>query len=60
MIKLKIVWALVSLVLLIFSGTNFYGYFKCSKEQQQNMMALGAKTVIKAAEKGASIAKNQV
>jgi len=57
---LKFVWAIIAFILLGFAGTNLYGYFKCSKEQQQNIMKLGAKTVMKAAEKGADIAKNQV
>jgi hypothetical protein len=46
--------------MLIFAATNLYGFIKCSKEQQSNILKFGAKTVLKAAEKGADVAKNQV
>ena len=46
--------------MLIFAGTNWYGFMKCSKEQQNNILKFGAKTVMKVAEKGADIAKNTV
>ncbi len=39
--------------MLVFAGTNFYGYFKCSKEQQQNLMKFGAKAVVSLGKKGA-------
>ena len=45
--------------MLVFAGTNLYGYIKCSKEQQTNIFKFGAKTVWKVAEKGAEAAKNQ-
>jgi len=60
LIRLKFVWGLIALILLVFAGTNLYGYVKCSKEQQSNILKFGAKTVLKAAEKGADVAKNQV
>jgi hypothetical protein len=44
----------------VFSGTNLYGYFKCSKDQQSNIMKFGAKAVMQVAEKGMGAAKNQV
>jgi hypothetical protein len=42
--------------MLIFSATNMYGYFKCSKNQQENAIKLGTKAVFKFASKGAAAA----
>lgn len=35
-IRFKFVWCTVCLIVLIFSLTNLYGFFKCSKIQQNN------------------------
>jgi hypothetical protein len=43
--------------MLVFAATNFYGYFKCSKEQQNNLMKFGAKAVISIGRKGAEQVK---
>jgi hypothetical protein len=37
-----------------------YGYLKCSKEQQNVITKFGAKAVMKVAEKGVDVAKEQV
>lgn len=58
-IRFQLVWAIIAFILLVFSGTNLYGYVKCSKEQQSNILKFGAKTVMKVAEKGVDVAKNQ-
>lgn len=52
MIRLKFIWAIIAFICLVFAGTNFYGYFKCSKTQQDNIMKFGAKAVLKVASKG--------
>ena len=44
--------------MLVFSGTNFYGYFKCSKEQQTNLLKFGAKAAITLGRKAADQSKN--
>ena len=41
--------------MLVFSGINLYGYFKCSKDQQNKITKLGSKLAVKAAKKGAEI-----
>jgi hypothetical protein len=46
--------------MLVFSGTNLYGYVKCSKEQQSAILKFGAKAMSKVAREGAEVAKNQV
>jgi len=38
--------------MLVFSGTNFYGYFKCSKDQQQNLIKFGTSAVMAVGKKG--------
>jgi cytochrome oxidase Cu insertion factor (SCO1/SenC/PrrC family) len=53
------VWGLIALILLVFAATNLYGYVKCSKEQQSSIMKFGAKTVLKAAEKGVNVVNMQ-
>ena len=67
LIRLKLVWVslnnfqgLIALIMLIFAGTNWYGFMKCSKEQQGNILKFGAKAMMKVAEKGVDAAKNQV
>lgn len=55
-ISFKWVWAIIALVCLIFAGTNLYGFFKCSKKQQQNVSSLGAKAALKIVDKGAKYA----
>jgi hypothetical protein len=44
----------------VFGGTNLYGYIKCSKKQQGVISKVGAKAMMKVAEKGAEHAKNQL
>jgi hypothetical protein len=46
--------------MMVFSGTNLFGYVKCSKEQQNAILKFGAKAVSKVAREGANVAKNQV
>jgi hypothetical protein len=46
--------------MLVFSGTNLYGYIRCSKEQQNAILKFGAKAVSKVAKEGAEVAKNQI
>jgi hypothetical protein len=60
LIRLKIVWGLIAFILLVFAATNLYGYIKCSKDQQQNLVKFGAKAALTVAKKGGEPAKNQV
>lgn len=39
--------------MLIFAGTNLFGFFKCSKDQQNKIVKLGGKVAINVAKKGA-------
>ena len=55
-----LIQAIISFILLTFSGTNLYGYIKCSKQQQSAISNFGAKAVMKVAEKGAVAAKSQI
>ena len=55
-ISLKWVWAIISLVCFIFSAINFYGFFKCSKKQQENLKDFGAKATVKIFKKGKELA----
>ena len=59
-IRLRFVWAIIALVMLIFASTNMYGYLKYSKEQQNVITKIGAKAVLTVAEKGVDAAKNKV
>lgn len=55
-VVLKWVWAVVSLICFIFNAINFYGFFKCSKKQQENLKSFGAKATIKIFKKGTEYA----
>lgn len=55
-ISLKWVWAVIALICLVFSGINLYGFFKCSKQQQDNVKNFSAKAAVKIASKGKDIA----
>lgn len=46
------------MICLVFSGTNLYGFMKCSKEQQGKLTKLGANAVVNLAGKGVGAAKN--
>ena len=46
--------------MLVFAGTNLYGYLKCSKDQQQNLMKFGTKAMLNVAKQGANAAKEQI
>ncbi len=59
-IRLRFVWAIIALVLLVFASTNMYGYLKCSKEQQNVITKIGAKAVLTVAEKGVDAAKDRI
>ena len=54
---------IIGLICLIFSGTNLYGYFKCSRDQQSKLKNFGGKlavnTIKKGAKKGLEIASEQ-
>lgn len=56
-ISFKWIWAIIALVCLVFSGTNLYGFFKCSKKQQESVSKLSAKAVVTVAEKGIEYGK---
>lgn len=56
-ISFKWIWAIIALVCLVFSGTNLYGFFKCSKKQQESITKLSAKAVVSVAEKGIEYGK---
>lgn len=56
-ISFKWIWAIIALVCLVFSGTNLYGFFKCSKKQQESVTKLSAKAVVSVAEKGIEYGK---
>lgn len=56
-ISFKWIWAIIALVCLVFSGTNLYGFFKCSKKQQESVSKLSAKAVVSVAEKGIEYGK---
>ena len=43
----------VSVINLVFAMTNLYGYFKCSKEQQNKIKSFGGKLALNALKKGA-------
>jgi hypothetical protein len=43
----------VSIINLVFAMTNLYGYFKCSKEQQNKIKSFGGKLALNALKKGA-------
>lgn len=58
-ITLKLVWSIIAFVCLTFAGTNLYGFFKCSKKQQENVSKLGAKAALRIVDKGAEIAAKQ-
>lgn len=53
MITLTPTWSIIALTMLVFSGTNLYGYFKCSREQQNKVTKLGSRLAVKAVKKGA-------
>lgn len=59
-IRFKFVWAIIGCIMLVFAGTNLYGYLKCSKDQQSNLMKLGTKAMFNVAKKGADVAKEQI
>ena len=44
---------IIGLICLIFTGTNLYGYFKCSKDQQGKLKSFGGKLAINTIKKGA-------
>ena len=43
LITLSITNAIIAFTMLIFAGVNLYGFFKCSKEQQNKLSKLGTK-----------------
>jgi hypothetical protein len=47
---------MIAFIVLVFAGTNLYGYIKCSKEQQNNIMKFGTKAAWTLAKKGGEIA----
>lgn len=59
LITFSVVDLIIALVCFIFSATNLYGFFKCSKKQQQNVSKFGAKAALKIVDKGAQFAQNQ-
>jgi hypothetical protein len=59
-ISFKWIWAIIAFICFLFAGTNLYGFFKCSKQQQSNLTDLGTNAAKKALEKGTEYAiKNQ-
>ncbi len=54
---------IIGLICLIFTGTNLYGYFKCSKDQQNKLKNFGGKLAVdaikKSAKKGLEVASEQ-
>lgn len=46
--------------MLVFAGTNLYGYLKCSKDQQQNLMKFGTKAMLSVGKKAANAAQDQI
>lgn len=40
-------WALITFSMIIFCGTNLYGYFKCSKDQKSKMKGIAKKFISK-------------
>lgn len=46
LIRFKFIWSTVSFILLSLALTNTYGYFKCSKSQQNNILSLGTKLAL--------------
>jgi len=57
-ISFKWIWAIIAFVCFLFAATNLYGFFKCSKKQQENVGKLGTKAAMKAMQKGAEVAQN--
>ena len=44
---------IIAIVIFVFASVNLYGYFKCSKEQQNKLKSYGGKLAINAIKKGA-------
>ena len=44
---------IIGLICLIFTSTNLYGYFKCSKDQQGKLKSFGGKLAVNTIKKGA-------
>lgn len=45
-------WALITFAMLVFSATNLYGYFKCSKDQKNKIKGFGKDIIKKGATAG--------
>lgn len=56
LIRLKFVWAIIASVCFIFAAVNWYGFFKCSKQQQENATKFGTKAAVKLMKKGGEAA----
>ena len=53
LITLSVTNAIIAFTMLVFAGVNLYGFFKCSKEQQNKLSKLGTKVV-------SDVAKQQI
>jgi hypothetical protein len=54
-ISLSLTWATVAVIMLVFGGSNLYGYFKCSKDQQGKLKNMSGKLAIKGMKKGMKV-----
>ncbi|MCQ2817321.1 MAG: DUF846 domain-containing protein [archaeon] len=50
-------WALITLAMFVFSATNLYGYFRCSKDQKNKLASLSKGAVKTAIKKGGKMSQ---
>ena len=52
LITLSITNAIIAFTMLVFAGVNLYGFYKCSKEQQNKLSKLGTRVASDLAKQG--------
>ena len=52
LITLSITNAIIAFTMLVFAGVNLYGFYKCSKEQQNKISKLGTRVASDLAKQG--------
>ena len=60
LITLSITNAIIAFTMLVFAGVNLYGFFKCSKEQQNKLSKFGTKVASGVAKQGIKNMANQI
>lgn len=60
LITLSVTNAIISFTMLVFSGVNLYGFFKCSKDQQGKLSKLGSSVAKNVAKQQIRNMANQV